>query len=370
MDVNNGRLKRNASPSPPGVIPLKKVAHLRRSKSVMDLRAKSSVVSPPNRPAFSRAASRPNLREQDISKPIIQPLVRSRTILSTARKPVNNGPLPTTLARTGRAILSTAKKQVPPTAAKSAAVRPTTTNTKTAAGGGLKRKLAPYDYKGRFQELSERYDALKAKNLSMSEDLERLQDIAEMYEDVKQKLDILHPEVQTLRSQNMELNEDKNMLEMKMERISTALDKITAQHEETKSEVDFLRSETSCLKEENDTVKSKLAKVVEEGEFFKNEFFRIEMERKRLHNHIMDLKGNIRVFCRIRPPLATETEKTLMQWNMHDETSFEMAGYDSIKKKMMKHDFAFDMVFHQKTTQEDVYENVSPLIQSALDGYV
>jgi hypothetical protein len=28
-----------------------------------------------------------------------------------------------------------------------------------------------------------------------------------------------------------------------------------------------------------------------------------EMVRRRLHNHIQDLKGNIRVYCRVRPAL-------------------------------------------------------------------
>lgn len=28
--------------------------------------------------------------------------------------------------------------------------------------------------------------------------------------------------------------------------------------------------------------------------------------RKKLHNQLVDLKGNIRVFCRIRPPIAED----------------------------------------------------------------
>lgn len=38
-------------------------------------------------------------------------------------------------------------------------------------------------------------------------------------------------------------------------------------------------------------------------------------------------------------------------------------------KKQVKHDFAFDQVFPPMTQQIDIFDSVSPLIQSALDGY-
>ncbi|NXT91766.1 KIFC1 protein, partial [Anhinga rufa] len=35
----------------------------------------------------------------------------------------------------------------------------------------------------------------------------------------------------------------------------------------------------------------------------------LEMERRRLHNLVQELKGNIRVFCRVRPVLPEEEER-------------------------------------------------------------
>ena len=37
--------------------------------------------------------------------------------------------------------------------------------------------------------------------------------------------------------------------------------------------------------------------------------------------------------------------------------------------KPILHNFNFDHIFSQKSTQEDIYNEVSDLIQSALDGY-
>lgn len=45
-----------------------------------------------------------------------------------------------------------------------------------------------------------------------------------------------------------------------------------------------------------------------------------------------------------------------------------LAGFDS-NKKQIRHEFNFDQVFAQNSQQQDIFEMVSPMIQSALDGY-
>lgn len=102
----------------------------------------------------------------------------------------------------------------------------------------------------------------------------------------------------------------------------------------------------------------------------KDQLFKANIERKDLHNQILDLRGNIRVFCRIRPPLENELDRSLCGWNYLDEASLEVNNFESTDgKQKAHHKFAFDYVFHPKSRQEDVFEMVSPLIQSALDGY-
>ncbi|KAH0937668.1 hypothetical protein HID58_005129 [Brassica napus] len=93
-----------------------------------------------------------------------------------------------------------------------------------------------------------------------------------------------------------------------------------------------------------------------------------EKLRKKLHNTILELKGNIRVFCRVRPLLPGENNgdegKTISY-----PASLELLGRGiDLMQNAQKHSFTFDKVFLPNTTQEDVFIEISQLVQSALDG--
>uniref|UniRef100_A0A1J3GYY2 Kinesin-like protein n=2 Tax=Noccaea caerulescens TaxID=107243 RepID=A0A1J3GYY2_NOCCA len=92
-----------------------------------------------------------------------------------------------------------------------------------------------------------------------------------------------------------------------------------------------------------------------------------EKLRKKLHNTILELKGNIRVFCRVRPVLPGENEegKTISY-----PTSLEALGRSiDLIQNAQKHSFTFDKVFVPNASQEDVFTEISQLVQSSLDGY-
>nr|CAD1841136.1 unnamed protein product [Ananas comosus var. bracteatus] len=95
-----------------------------------------------------------------------------------------------------------------------------------------------------------------------------------------------------------------------------------------------------------------------------------EKLRKKLHNTILELKGNIRVFCRVRPLLPDGENNGVEGAALSYPTSTEYLGRGiDLMHNSQKYSFTFDKVFDQDASQEDVFVEISQLVQSALDGY-
>jgi len=93
--------------------------------------------------------------------------------------------------------------------------------------------------------------------------------------------------------------------------------------------------------------------------------------RKKLHNTILELKGNIRVFCRVRPLLRFHGDSNGLEGaSISFPTSVESAGRAiDLMNQGQKLSFSYDKVFDHNASQEDVFVEISQLVQSALDGY-
>lgn len=88
--------------------------------------------------------------------------------------------------------------------------------------------------------------------------------------------------------------------------------------------------------------------------------------RKKCHNELVRLKGNIRVFCRVRPVCQEVTEpdsKTMVTFDSDDDAVL----YLSNKGKLMT--FELDKVFPPQITQDEVFQEVQSLVTSCIDGF-
>lgn len=85
-----------------------------------------------------------------------------------------------------------------------------------------------------------------------------------------------------------------------------------------------------------------------------------QRQRRKVHNIVQDLKGSIRVFCRIRP--LNHEERELGEHEiLHTPDDMTVRLGDGPN-------FHFDAVFNS-STQENVFDECKDLIQSVIDGY-
>lgn len=95
------------------------------------------------------------------------------------------------------------------------------------------------------------------------------------------------------------------------------------------------------------------------------EKWRLEFEkRKRLHNQVLELKGNIRVLARVRPLLDKEKAAG-------EELPVKVLNEENVRVTSEKNEkeYEFDRVFAPVEGQDKVFEEVVALLTSVLDGY-
>ncbi|ONM12472.1 Kinesin-like calmodulin binding protein [Zea mays] len=130
-------------------------------------------------------------------------------------------------------------------------------------------------------------------------------------------------------------------------------------------ELDELREFKADVDRKNqqtvEILKRQGAQLVELENLYKQE----QVLRKRYYNTIEDMKGKIRVFCRLRP--LSDKELSFEEKNIvcsPDEFTISHPWKDEKSKQHI-----YDRVFDANTSQEEVFEDTKYLVQSAVDGY-
>ncbi|XP_066250887.1 protein claret segregational [Euwallacea similis] len=254
------------------------------------------------------------------------------------------------------------------------------------------KKIPDWDYKARFLQAKERIQQNETLIANLKQELTETFTVKEELVEMKKHLMILKNEKQSLElklitfeDQKKELQEariyqdnlEKRLQEKEEERIKLEeiIQSQQALYNECLDKNLTLTKKFNIAQDKNCSYEKQITTLESELTTLKNDLTQRQLERRILHNTIQDLKGNIRVFCRVRPVLDTEENKLQTSIEYVDETSFsirksrESVNQITGKTLDMRSDFSFDKVFAPCTSQEEVFEDLAQLVQSALDGY-
>ncbi|KAL8829454.1 MAG: hypothetical protein Q9170_006162 [Blastenia crenularia] len=144
-----------------------------------------------------------------------------------------------------------------------------------------------------------------------------------------------------------------------------------------RAHVEFLESDNKSQSHAFSDLDNRLQNAIKAAEEAEEKLRVEETLRRKLHNQVQELKGNIRVFCRVRPTLESDPvdAKARISYpdNDSDSKEVEVCGPEeknSLGKISTKSNaFNFDRVFNPGSANADVFGEISQLVQSALDGY-
>ena len=236
------------------------------------------------------------------------------------------------------------------------------------------------DIKIKYKEIMEENNKLITENEELKEELksknlEDIQSLKEKYEtdvfELKSLINIwknnflqiskfklinydikIHQEIENI------IDIDENYIEKAPEEMKEISKKVLEYY---KLLIEQENYKTIDLRNLKDSLLSEQEKVHILTQKLKNEKYL----RRKIHNRYMYLRGNLRVMCRVRPFLPSEkiNKKSQMETMIINNDSISICQENKQEKN-----FEYDYIFDTKSTQKDVYEEVTLLIQSMVQG--
>lgn len=158
------------------------------------------------------------------------------------------------------------------------------------------------------------------------------------------------------------------------EAVSNAL-KLEASMDSLRAHIKFLESDNKTQSQAFADLEMRMQNAIRSAAEANDKLRIEETLRRKLHNQVQELKGNIRVFCRVRPPSKIDTEAARITYPDNESDSRELEVLGVPEKSSLgtittkTNAFAFDRVFGPQSANADVFGEISQLVQSALDGY-
>uniref|UniRef100_A0A6J0VCU3 Kinesin-like protein n=1 Tax=Pogona vitticeps TaxID=103695 RepID=A0A6J0VCU3_9SAUR len=361
-------------------------------------------------PVSNRRPKRPATNENEPPQPLRKrargpPAPAKRGALSTATSQARAPPAASAARNvrrvSGRLPLSSrAGEGAATTAGKAVA---TSAGAAGGGGGAAGKKRAPWDLKGQVSDLQVKVAAYKEKVKGLearNEDLEahlqelngELSQVTTQKEELSTQASTLAVDLQAWQTQARdslqrvsELREKEQQLEERVRSQAGTLEELKRANREMKGAQAGLATQLEATQAALHQAEKDLAQRGQENQALQARVSELEqklhdseMERRQLHNMVQELKGNIRVFCRVRPLLRGEKEAQKemnhLSFPADDNKSLVLSREEEShtgreRKEEISYEFNFDRVFPPSSSQEDVFEEISLLVQSALDGY-
>lgn len=320
-------------------------------------------------------------RETDTSNP---PLKRRPMVRTTAKAATTSS----TAALKRKKMLEELKQRVEDLEEKSTEMQESLTQAKAE----LKEKSEEY------QELLSSAETVASRNFGLETEVSSLKQVCEQASKAQTQIQTLirsTEEQYTIRLQGQEskyqllqmthetLKVQQDMLSQELERVEEIIDDNDQKLEEQKQNIeeieekykeslDLENEREKTIEQQEQEIEEQLRYIAELEQRARDD----EMLRRKLHNSIQELKGNIRVFVRVRPLLGEEKNEpfpyefpdsnkaTTIQVNQGVQIT--TTGNEKESEPIF---FDFDKVFNPGATQNHVFQEISALVQSALDGY-
>jgi len=127
--------------------------------------------------------------------------------------------------------------------------------------------------------------------------------------------------------------------------------------------IDYTQQLPALLEQAMQSKLPELQQMLANGSKEWQEKYMIECDKRRkLHNLVQELRGNVRVYCRVRPLNARESGSCI---SFPSPDEIRIQNEETGTKKTWQ----FNMVLNEKSTQSMLFDGVRDLVVSMLDGY-
>ena len=240
------------------------------------------------------------------------------------------------------------------------------------------------------QQLQSELTALKAEFATLTSSLhEREAEVAAVKEKAKEKLNVASQSVTKMKTEYATLRAAYSKLKTEQQSVHTsqqqaAVETAIKHRKQLSASLSIIQTTRAELVELRTAVQTLVASIPATArplltrqvnslcDHFKAEtaaltvaYRKEQLARKQLFNQLQELKGNIRVYCRVRPLSHRETDSQQNAITFPESNALSIVN----SEKRTSHQFEFEQVFQTASTQEQVFSEVADLVTSVMDGY-